>query len=607
MLTRNLLALGLLLGVSSAAFADEALSGSHAFSLHGSPKYAADFAHFDYVNADAPKGGLVRLAGFGGFDNLNPFILKGESADGLGLVFDTLLISSADEASTEYGLLANSLDTPADRAWVAFNLRPEARFSDGSPVSASDVVWTFNTLKKDGAPFYRMYYAQVVKAEAESPTRVKFTFAEAGNRELPLIIGQMPVLPAAAWSGKNFADTTLVPLTGSGPYAVSKVDAGRSITYQRRADYWAANLPVNKGRYNFDTIRYDYYRDSGVMMQAFKAGEYDFKLESSARDWATAYDIPALREGRIIKENIHHEDPQGMQGFVFNTRREMFKDIRVRKAIAQLLDFEWMNANLFYGQYTRSNSFFANSELASSGLPEGKELEVLEGFRDKLPPELFSTPLTQPTTKGDGNVRPQMQAALDLLKEAGYAPQKGVMVNTATGAPLAFEILLVQDNFVRVAQPFVKNLERLGIKASIRLVDTAQYQNRVTKFDYDMMVGSAPQSLSPGNEQANYWNSASADTEGSANYAGVKDPVVDALVSQIIKAPDRETLVAHVKALDRVLLWGWYVIPQWHLSTYRVAYWNRFGHPEHPQKYGLGFPDTWWFDAEKDAALTSGK
>lgn len=613
MIKHALLALGLLLAPlpvlaaepdSAPVISTSDVTGAHAIALHGAPKYAPEFTHFDYVNPAAPKGGLVRLGGFGGFDNLNPFILKGEAADGLGMIYDTLLTSSADEPFTEYGLLAQSIDLPADRSWVAFNLRPEAKFSDGTPVTAADVVWSLNILKTEGAPFYRSYYTEVVKAEAESATRVKFTFAEAGNRELPLIVGQLPVLPQHYWEGKKFADTTLVAPIGSGPYAIGEVAPGRSISYTLRPDYWGRDLPVNVGRNNFGTIRYDYYRDLGVQFEAFKAGNLDFRLENSARNWATGYNVPAVTDGRLIKESIANEDPQGMQGFMFNTRRDVFKDVRVRHAIAMLMDFEWMNANLFYGQYTRSASYFSNSELASSGLPQGAELALLEPFRSQLPASVFDTPFTLPKTAGDGNIRPLLAAALALLKEAGYAPKGGVMTNTATGKPLSFEFMLVQEDFVRIVQPFVKNLERLGIKASLRVVDTSQYQNRLNDFDFDMIVTSVANSLSPGNEQMNFWGTAAADQPGSRNYAGVKSPVVDALIAQLIKAPDRQSLVDICHALDRVLLSGWYVVPQWHLSTYRVAYWNRFAHNAVLQKYGLGFMDSWWVDPAKDAALT---
>ena len=583
--------------------ADAAITAAPGIALHGSPALPANFTHLPYVNPDAPKGGSVKLAGFGSFDNLNPFILKGEAADNLGLMYDTLMYQSEDEPFSQYGLLAQSVDVPADRSWIAFNLNPNAKFSDGKPVTADDVVWTFNTLISKGNPFFRAYYAEVQKVEAESPTRVKFTFKMAGNRELPLIIGQLAVLPKHYWDGKNFEDTTLTPPVGSGPYAVKDVQAGRSISYQRRADYWGKDLPVNRGRYNIDTIKIDYYRDENVMMEAFKAGEVDFRAERVARLWATAYDFPAVQKGQVIKEEIAHQNPQGMQGFVFNTRRDVFKDVRVRHALALLMDFEWMNANLFHGQYKRSTSYFSNSELASSGVPTCAELAVLEPFRAQLPETLFTQPFTLPVTKGDGNIRDLLMQANNLLKDAGYEIQKGVMTNKATGKPLTFEVLLFDSAFERVVQPYLRNLERLGIKASIRMVDTAQYQARLNERDFDMISGGFGQSLSPGNEQAGFWSSQSAAIAGSPNVAGVANPVIDQLIEQIIKAPDRDRLVATTRALDRVLLSGWYVVPNWHLSSYRVAYWNRFSHPAHMARYSLGWPDEWWVDAGKDAAL----
>lgn len=596
-----LFAAALCLAAFSASANEGDLTGVHGIALHGGPAYPADFTHFAYINPAAPKGGLVRLGAYGGFDSLNSFIIKGEAADGLGLLYDTLLTPSADEPFSEYGLLAKSIDMPADRSWVAFTLREEARFSDGKPVIASDVVWTFNTLKKEGNPFYRSYYAEVSKAEADGPQRVKFTFAGPGNRELPLIVGQMPVLPEHFWKARKFGDTFLDAPIGSGPYAVSRIEAGRSISYTLRPDYWGKDLPVNKGRYNFGTIRYDYYRDLGVMLEALKAGELDFRQEYSARNWATSYDVPAVRDGRLVKEALPSGDPQGMQGFIFNTRRPVFADVRVRQAIALMMDFEWMNANLFYGEYTRSTSYFSNSELASTGLPDAAELKVFEPYRAQLPQSVFTTPFALPQTKGDGNIRPLMTQAVTLLKDAGYTLKDGVMQKE--GKPLAFEFLLVQEDFVRVVQPFIRNLERIGIKASLRMVDSSQYQNRLNSFDFDMMVTSVANSLSPGNEQANYWGSAFAAQEGSRNYAGVKSPVIDALIARIIKAEDRPTLVTLCRALDRVLLSGWYVVPQWHLTKYRLAYWNRFSHPAQIQKYGLGFMDTWWVDLAKEATL----
>lgn len=578
-------------------------TGLHGLAMHGDPAYGPNFSHFAYTNPDALKGGAIHLGGFGGFDNLNPFILKGEAAEGLSLMYDTLMMGSADEAFSQYGLLAQSVDLPEDRSWVAFTLRPEAKFSDGTPVTAEDVVWTFKTLMEKGSPYFRAYYNEVTGAVAESPNRVKFTFKGPGNRELPLIVGQMAVLPKHYWDGKDFSASTLEPPIGSGPYRLGGVQAGRSVTYDLRPDYWGKDLPVNRGRYNIAKITYDYYKDLEVMFEAFKAGAIDFRLENVARNWATGYDLPAVREGRILKELIPHQDPQGMQGFFMNTRRPVFSDVRVRHALSLLLDFEWLNKNLFHDQYTRSTSFFANSELASGGLPTADELKLLEPFKDQLPPDVFSAPFALPVTSGDGNQRDQLRQAVDMLKTAGWELKNGVMTNMQSGQPFTFEILLVQDNFIRVTQPLVKALERIGIKAAIRVIDTAQYQNRLNDFDYDMIVSTASQSLSPGNEQTNYWGSLAADLKGSSNFAGVRSPAVDALIAKIVQAPDRQSLLTAVHALDRVLLNGYYVIPQWHMAAHRVAYWNRFSHPEVLQKYGFGFPDVWWVDATKDAAL----
>jgi microcin C transport system substrate-binding protein len=576
--------------------------GVHGLALHGEPALPAGFTSLPYLNPDAPKGGTVHVSGFGSFDNLNPFILKGEAGDNLGALFDTLMYQSEDEAFTQYGLLAQSVDMPADRSWVAYTLRPEAKFADGTPVKASDVVFTFNTLKEKGNPFYRTYYADVVKVEAEGVHKVKFSFKGPGNRELPLVMGQLPVLAEHDWKDKDFTATTLKALLGSGPYKIASLEQGRNIVYERRADYWGKDLAVNRGRYNFDKIIVDYYRDENVMLEAFKAGDIDFRPERVARLWATGYDFPAVKDGRVVKEEIKHENPQGMQGFVFNTRRAVFKDVRTRKALALLMDFEWMNANLFHGQYKRSQSYFSNSELASTGLPACEERSLLISLGDKLPSHVLDTAFKLPVTKGDGNIREQLKAASDLLKDAGYTVQKGIM-SSADGKPLGFEVLLYDSAMERVVQPYLRNLERLGIKAKIRMVDTAQYQARLIDRDYDMIVGGFGQSLSPGNEQLGYWGSASADVTGSPNAAGVKDPAVDALVEKIIKAPTREALVDATRALDRVLLAGWYVVPQWHTSSYRVAYWNRFSHPARTAKYSLGWPDSWWLDPAKDTAL----
>ena len=597
---RTLAAIAAALLLSSPAAAE----GVHGLSLYGPPKYPADFKQFEYVNPEAPKGGEIRLTALGGFDSLNPFIIRGEPAGGTGLVFQSLTEGSSDEPFSEYGSLAESVDLAPDRSWVAFTLRPQAKFSDGQPVTVADVIWSFQTLRDQGLPHYRLYYANVSKVEQTGERTVKFSLSGAANRELPLIIGQLQVLPKHWFTDKRpFNSTTLEPIPGSGPYRIDSVEAGRSITYRRVDNWWGKDLPINRGRFNFDAIRFDYFRDADVAFEAFKAGAADIKVENSSKNWATGYDVPPVKDGRIVREEIKHQDPQGMQGFVFNTRRPVFADRTVRQALAWLFDFEWTQANIMYGQYARTKSYFANSDLAANGAPTPAELKVLEPYRGKEPEEVFTQAFEPPKTDGSGNIRANQRIAFELLHKAGWDPKDGKMVNLKTGQPLTFEILLDNPMFERIVQPYLRNLNRTGITASIRMVDSAQYQNRLNNFDYDMIVGSFPQSLSPGNEQRNYWSGEAAAQPGSTNLAGVKDGVVDALVAQLIAAPDRETLVNTTRALDRVLLWGWYVIPQWHNDHHRVAYWNRFGHPATPAKYGLPFETTWWIDSAKDAAL----
>ena len=593
----------LAVAAASPALAAGDLTGAHALSMFDDVKYGPDFEHFDYADPNAPAGGGIRLAALGTFDNLNPFILKGNAAAGSGLIYDNLLTGSLDEPFTEYGLLVESIDMPADRSWVAFTLREEARWHDGRPVTVDDVIWTTETLRTKGHPFYRHYYADIAGVSQTGPRTVRFTFGDTVNRELPLIVGQINVLPRHWWEGRDFESTTLDPPLGSGPYRIAAVEPGRSITFERVPDYWGRHLAVNRGLHNIDVIRYDYYRDATVAIEAFKAGEFDFRNENNSKEWGTAYDLPDVANGRMIKELIDHENPTGMQAFWFNTRRAKFADRRVRHALAHAFDFEWSNANLFYGQYTRTKSFFSNTELASSGLPRGRELEMLERRRDRVPAEVFTNPYEPPSTDGSGNIRRNLRIARKMLQDAGWVVRDGTLTHAGTGEAMEIEFLLVAPAFERIVGPVVRNMERLGIAARIRLVDPAQYQNRVNEFDFDIVVWSRGQSLSPGNEQRNYWTTASADVPGSGNLAGVRDPVVDELVDLLIRAPDRETLVATTRALDRVLLWGHYVIPQWHIRSFRLVYWNRFGRPGTRPKYGLGFPATWWIDREKAARL----
>lgn len=592
----------LLAAASSASAADSGIVKSHGIAIHGGPGYPANFAHFSYVDPNAPKGGTVRLSAFGTFDNLNPFILKGNPAAGLGDIFETLMVSALDEANTEYGLIAESVETPPDRSWAIFNLRPEARFHDGKPITADDVVFSLNILKEKGHPQFRAYYKNVSKAEKLSPHRVKFIFSGGENRELPVIIGQLPVLPKHYWEGRDFTKTTLEPPLGSGPYKIEQIDPGRSITYRRVENYWGARLPVRVGQNNFDVMRYEYYRDRTVQREAFKAGEFDMFVENTAKDWALSYDFPALRAGLVKKEEIKHELPTGMQGFAFNLRRPLFQDVRVRRALGEVFDFEWMNKALFFGQYTRTDSYFSNSELAAHGLPSPGELKILEPYRGRIPDEVFTQEFKPPTTDGSGSIRDHLRRAFALMKEAGWIVRDGRLVNKDTGQPFEFELLLNSPAFERVGLAYARNLKRLGVTMHIRTVDTAQYQNRIDNFDFDMTVEVFGQSLSPGNEQRDFWGSLVADEPGSRNIIGIKNPVVDELVDLLIAAPDRESLIDGTRALDRVLLWNFYVIPNWHSQTFRVIYWDKFGHPSVTPKYGFGF-DTWWIDAAEAKEL----
>lgn len=579
---------------------------SHGFAMHGTPKYPADAGVPDYVNADAPKGGSVRLGARGTFDSMNPFIVKSVPAAGITAIWDTLCWSSRDEASTEYGLVAETIEWPEDRSWVAFTLRPQARFHDGSPITVEDVIFTFDILKAKGSPNYAFYYHDVLKAEKVGDRKVLFTFRDSSNKELPLIVGQLPVLSSKWWASRDFEKVTLERPLGSGPYKVDEFDVGRSITYRRVPDWWAKDLWMNRGRNNFDIMRYEYYRDVSVQFEAFKAGEIDLRQENIARNWSTAYDIPAVREGRIVKAEIPHELPTGMQCFAFNTRRDMFKDRRVREAIATMFDFAWSNKNLFYGMYKRNVSFFGNSELASSGLPTAAELKVLEPLRGKIPDEVFSKEFAVPETDGTGNVRELARRALGLLKEAGWEVKDGKMTDTKTGKKLAFEMLLNDNSFERVALPYKQNLERIGVEMNVRTVDTAQFKRRMDEFDFDMVVEGFGQSLSPGNEQRDYWGSKAAETPGSRNSVGVRNEAIDRLVETLIAAPDRESLIAATRALDRVLLWSHFVVPNWHNPKAMVAYWNRFGRPAKSARYAPVAFDTWWIDEAKDKALQRG-
>lgn len=572
----------------------------HAIAMHGLPKYGPDFKQFDYVNPNAPKGGTLKLARRGTFDSFNVFIDLGNPAS-TGSI-ETLLTSSSDEPFTEYGLIAESLEVPEDRSWVTFNLREQARWHDGVPITADDVVWSFDTLMTKGQGFFRFYYKDVLDVEKLAERKVKFTFGETENRELPLIVGQIPILPKHYWETRDFSKTTLEPPLGSGPYRIKDFEPGRFIVQERVKDYWGVNIPVNVGLNNFDEIRTDFYRDDTVIRLALKSGDIDFRSENQAKAWASDYNVPAVEEGWLKKEFVEHQQPTGMQAFVMNTRRSIFQDKLVRKALDYAFDFEWTNRNLLHSQYTRTESFFSNTELAATGEPVGEELEILERFRSQLPPEVFNRTYSAPQTDGSGVPRENLRMAQKLLAEAGWVVQDLKLVHRETGQKMSIEILIVSPAFERIILPFQKNLSRLGIDASIRLVDQTQYINRVRSFDFDMIVSGWGQSNSPGNEQRDYWSSIAADREASRNYCGINDPVIDQLIDLVIQAPTRESLVARTRALDRVLLAGHYVIPQWHIKGDRILYWDKFSRPEKPVRQGTMI-GRWWFDAEKAESL----
>lgn len=682
---RLLPATALALGLSGAALAQP----QHALTLYDeAPLYPADFTHFDFVNPDAPKGGTLRLAGLNGFDSFNSFIPKGNEASMIGLVYDTLTYHSPDEPFTEYGLLAQKIEKAPDNSFVRFHLHPQARFHDGTPVTAEDVVFTFNTLVSKGDPMYRHYYADIKAVVAEDSRRVRFDFSHTGNRELPLIVGQLQILPRHWWqerdlskfeaaptlqtiatlttaedgrsitvtlnegegipstedvqlsreaqdlpalaalkrlrieddkrlvaeldqpanpellaalqamkvlpAKRDFTRTSLEPPLGSGPYRIASYAAGRSVRYERIQDWWATDLPVTRGLYNFDTITLDYYRDMSVALEAFKAGQFDYNLEYSAKDWATGYDSPALRSGRIIQEAIPNHNPVGMQGFTFNIRRPMFQDRRVREAIALLFDFEWTNKQLFFGAYKRTSSFFANSELAAHGLPSEAELTLLEPLREHLPEEVFTQEFSPPVSDGSGIIRDRQRRAYQLLLEAGYRVENDRMVN-AEGQPLSFEFMVLQANLERVILPFKRNLAELGIDMQLRRVDVSQFINRLRSRDFDMTSSIWPQSNSPGNEQMEFWHSRSADSPGSRNFIGLRDPAIDALVEGLIRADSRQSLIDHARALDRALLWGHYVVPNYYIDTYRVAHWTHLKRPHRTPRYDVGLM-SWWIE-----------
>lgn len=586
-----------LLGAAPAAQA------AHGFTLYGDLKYPPGFHHFDYVNPQAPKGGTLKLSYSGTFDSVNPFILKGVAAPGVPqYVFQSLMTPSFDEPQSYYGLIAKSIDVAADRSYADFTLNPKARWNDGSKITAADVIFSLETFKEKAHPVYRVLYKPINHAEEISPGVVRFYFDDKEHRELPLIAAAMPVLPKAYYEKVPFDKSSLKAPLGSGPYSISAIDPGRSITFTRVKNWWGAKLPVNVGIYNFDTIRIDIYRDDVVALEGIKSGQFDYYEEYIARNWATAYHTPAIAEGRLIKQRIPHKIPRGMQAFMFNLREPKFQDRRVREAIGLTLDFEWMNKTLFYGAYERNRSFFPNTDFEATGLPTGPELALLKPWASDIPPEVFDQQYSVPTTDGSGYARDNLIRAQQLLDEAGWVMKDGKRTNAKTGEVMNIEFLMTQRTFERVIGIMRKNLAKLGIDSTFRYVDASQYQRRVDKRNFDIVSIWWNQGLNfPGSEQYTFWHSSQADLEGSQNLGGVKNPAIDDLVTRILRAQTLEQLKPAAQALDRVLLWEYYVIPHWTISAWRVVYWNKFGRPKTTPAYNICL-DCWWIAPQQPKA-----
>ncbi len=607
----------LALGLSLLAFAPVVAAEPqwrHGTSLMGTPRYPPGFPHFDYVNPKAPKGGLLRLSETGTFDSFNPILPKGNVAGGIGTIFEQLMTSAVDEVSTEYGEIAEALKYPDDFSWVTYRLNPRARWHDGRPITPEDVVWSFEALKTH-SPSQAFYYQHVAKAEVSGEREVTFTFDQAGNRELPHIVGQLTVLPKHWWTGngpdgkaRSIAETTLEPPLGSGPYRVKSFEAGRTVVYERVKDHWGADLATRVGTDNFDEIRYEYFRDETVELEAFKGDVYDVRLESTAKNWATAYEFPARKEGRVVLAKIPEKGKGVMVGFVPNLRRDKFKDPRVRLALSFALPFEDMNRTMFFDQYERVSSYFYPTELSASGLPEGAELAILKDAEKAgpIPPEVYTTVYAPPVTGDAQAERANLKKALDLFTAAGWT-NKGGKLTDAKGEPFRIEFLMNGPNFERVGVRYREQLAKIGVELTVRSVDSSQYVNRVRKRDYDMIYSGWAESLSPGNEQFNYFGSEAAKREASQNYAGIENPAVDALIKRVVFATDRADLIAATRALDRVLLWNHYIVPGWTLAATRMARWDRFSHPEPLPAYSTGFPTIWWWDAEKAAKTGAAK
>lgn len=604
--------LSLFFGLATSFPAWATLSESHGYAQFGALKYPASFTHFDWVNPEAPKGGTLRIMAAGSFDTLNPYTLKGTSPVatanflqyGVTELNEPLMVGtgqydpSGDEPASSYGLIASSVEYSEDRSWVVFNLRPEARFHDGKPITAYDVAFSYRLLLKEGHPQYRTSLQEVKRVDILNRHRVRFVLKRANNPLLILRLGELPVLPQHYWKNRDFKATTFEPPLGSGPYRITRVNPGRSLTFERVKDWWGASLPVNRGKYNFDRVEVDFYRDSHVAFEAFKAGEFDFYIEQQAKNWANNYRFPAVTRGDVIRAEIPHQIPTQTQALFMNTRRATFEDARVREALGLMFDFEWTNRTLFNSSYTRAASYYPNSEFSAKGKPEGAEWLLLSPFRAQLPAKLFTEPFKMPVTDGRGIPRETMRRALGLLAEAGWKPSGQRLMN-AKGQPLQFEILLVNPNLERILQPFTENLASIGIQASLRTVDRAQYKQRLDQFDFDMILLTLPQTLSPGLEQSLYFHSSQANVKGGKNYAGIHDPVVDALLEKLLSARSRDEQVAATRALDRVMLWQYYTIPNWYIDYHRLAYRNRFAFVATPP-YTLGLR-TWWLKPTETA------
>lgn len=579
----------------------------HGISTFGDLKYPAEFKHFDYVNPNAPKGGRLSTVGTGAlttFDSFNGFILKGDAAQGLSATFDTLMERAADEPDSMYGLVAKTADIAADGKSITFALRAEAKFSDGSQLTADDVVFTFDTLKAKGHPQYRLLLRDVIKAEAIDLATVRYTFQGEQTRDLPLLVAGLPVLSKAFYATRNFEETSLEPVLGSGPYKVSDFTQGRYVTYKRRDDYWAKDLPINRGRYNFDEVRYEYYKDRTAGLEGFKAGVYDLREEFTARDWVTAYDFPAAKEGRVLRVTLPDDNPSGTQGFFINTRRAKFADVRVRQALDLLFDYEWLNNNIFSNLYKRTHSYFENSDMKAVGPPSAAELALLEPFRAQLPPSVFGEPYLPPVSDASGKDRKLLRDADALLTAAGWVVKDGRRFN-AKGESLDLEFLIIDPSTERILGPYVENLKRVGINATLRRIDPAQYERRAKEFDYDVIGTRFVMRLTPGVELKGYFSSETADVSGSLNRSGIKDPVVDAMIVHIAQAKTRTQANIAASALDRVLRANTYWVSNWFKASHNIAYWDKFDRPAVKPRYDRGIIDTWWFDPAKAAKLKS--